>query len=264
MKLKFATKTFIVSNAFLIFFRSLQIMFLTESETGFLKNGFTALNVFFTVIAFIIIAYTALNSYFAIRQPLEVNSHGKPTAVAAGISGLFLCISSGSLIVNHGIGWKYQLLFSLLSALCMFLFAASSLFDYKFPKVAPLALIALCLSEFLVCYVYSSEHPLRVRTVYEVFSISTCLLFYLVFGKTVSGVSKAKNFKIMYPLGFVSSIFSFAASVPELIATALGFSEKVSSAAISPFITLGNAIFITAVTLNTFKKSNTVRPTNHH
>lgn len=259
MKLKFATKTFIVSNVIFILFRSLQIILLTESTTAFLKRNFIVLNIIGTVICFLVLIYTALNSFLAIRQPKEINNIGLPTAILTVVSGLLLCINGGLMIVNQGIAWKTLLLLTLFSALGMFLFAASSILDYKFPKIAPIGFIALFLFEFLISYTYYSEHPLRIGAVYTILAICVSLLFYLAFGKIVSGVSKTKSFRYMYPLGLTASTFCFVATVPEIIAKILGFSENISPAYNNLWLLLGNGIFIATVTLNTFKKSNTFR-----
>ena len=260
MKLKFATRIYIAVNAFAILFRTVQIMFMTESNTAFLKQNLIVLNVIGTVFVVLLLIYMTLNTFLATRQPVGINSSGIPMAVVSGISGVLYCICGGLSFVNHGTAWRIIFVLSLAAALFSFLFTASSVLDYRFPKAAALMPVAFWMGEFIVAYIYSTECSLRVRTVYETFALTLSLLFFICFGKLYSGVSKEKNFRLLYPLGLLASSLCFISVTPEFIARVFGFSDKVSVSCTPETALMGGGLFIAAVTLNTFKKSNTVRP----
>ena len=132
--------------------------------------------------------------------------------------------------------------------------------EYEFPRPASLIFIACVLCEMLAAYKFYTEHPLRVRTVFEVFAICGSLLFFVVFGKTLCGVRPERSFRFLYPLGLISSTLCFASVVPETLARIFGKGANVSASCISQFLLLGAGLFMATVTLATFRRQNTKRP----
>ena len=70
MKLKYTTKFYIFTNLFLILFRLLQILFLTESKTTFLKPQFNVVSVIGTVIGVALLCLLAFRAYFVSKKPI--------------------------------------------------------------------------------------------------------------------------------------------------------------------------------------------------
>ena len=260
LKLKFTTKVYIFANALLILLRTLQIMFLTEPQTAFLKNGHAFFNWTGSIISVLVLSYMALNSYLALRQPTEIGSVGVTGFIFYALSSVFFAVGGASAFVNRPAFWVLITVTALSSAVICLLFAIGEISDYIFPRPASLIFIACILCEMLAAYKFYTEHPLRVRTVFEIFAICASLLFFVTFGKVMCGVKEHKNFRLMYPLGLISSTLCFASVIPETLARIFGFGENVSSSCVSQLLLMGAAVFISAVTLATFRKRNTRRP----
>ena len=219
LKLKFTTKIYLFLNLLLTLLRTLQILFLTEPGTAFLKDGHAFLNWTGSIIVVLVMLYLAANSYLALRQPTKVGSIGVPGFFLYALSAALFAIGGAATFVGKPHFW-----------------------------------------EMLAAYKFYTEHPLRVRTVFEVFAICGSLLFFVVFGKTLCGVRPERSFRFLYPLGLISSTLCFASVVPETLARIFGKGANVSASCISQFLLLGAGLFMATVTLATFRRQNTKRP----
>lgn len=262
MKLKYTTKVFIVVNLIAVVLRTVQIMFLTDQGTGFLKDSILC-NVLSTVgTVIIVLAFAAMyfNASQAVRQPEKINCKGLPSAAVAALTAVAYLSTGIYAAFEHRYGWGLLSVLSALSAVCC-LFAALSAVDVcKFPKAGLVSFTAYWLLSFVLAYLYYTERPLRVRTVTETAALCFIIFFFIAFGKAACGVKSEKNFRKIYPLGLVSSGLCILSVVPELIAKLFRFGDKVTASAVNPVMLSAAALFIGFFTINTFKKSNTIHP----
>lgn len=260
MKLKYTTKLFIVVNIIAVLFRTVQICALTESGSAFLKQGTIAINIISTCIS--VVAYVLLfyNASQAVRQPEKINCSGIPSIVALGVTGsLYLagCVLS---VVFKPYGWGLTAITSLLCVGAVLSFMDSAYNKKTLSKVWPLAFVVYWLVEFIEAYLFYTERPLRVRTVYETAALCFVVVFYIVFGKAISGVKPQENFRLIYPLGLTACSLCMISVIPETIASIIGFGEKTTQSAVMPEALVAAAVFTGFFTINTFKKSNTIHP----
>lgn len=260
MKLKYATKVFIVVNLITVLLRTMEIVFLTESGTAFLKEGFAVLNIIITAIT--ILALTALyfNAFLAVRQPEKINCAGVPSAVALAVSGSLYLIGGALSLVLKPYGWRLIAVMSALVVAATVSFMISALNKKPISKVWSLAFIAYWIAEFVESYLFYTERPLRVRTVYETAALCFIILFSVTFGKAVSGVKPKKSFRNIYPLGLTATSLCIVSVVPEMLASIFGKGQNVTESAVMPVALAAAAVFIGFFTINTFKKSNTIHP----
>lgn len=259
-KLKYTTKLFIVVNFIAVLFRTVQICALTESKTAFLKDGTLVFNIIGTlisVVAYILMFYIAFK---AVRQPEKVNCEGVPSIVALGITGSMYLIGCVLSVVIRPHGWWMTAIMSLLCVVAVLSFMDSAYKKKVLSKVWFLGFIAYWLVEFVEAYLFYTERPLRVRTVYETAALCFVIGFLIVFGKAISGVKSEENFRLIYPLGLTACSLCIVSFVPETIATIIGFGQKVSVSAVMPEALVAAAVFTGFFTINTFKKSNTIHP----
>ncbi|MBO5913627.1 MAG: hypothetical protein J6Q76_09180 [Clostridia bacterium] len=263
MKLKYTTKLFIVVNLITVTFRTLQILFLTQGENAFLIDGFWVKTIDIAGTVLIALSLFALfsNSSQAVRQPEKINCKGIPSMIAAIGSGVMLLITGVvSYMTPDMMGRKMLLVLSVLVAIASVVIGVSAITKKPFPKGWALPFIGYWLVELVLSYMYYTEHPLRVRTVYEVLSLVAIILFFVTFGKAVSGVKSEKSFRRIYPLGLTATSLCILSVVPELLAKLFGAGDKTSLSAVMPLSLVSAAIFIGFFTINTFKKSNTIHP----
>lgn len=263
MKLRFTTKCFIFSITFFLTFRILQIIFLTEPLTAFLKPEFLWLNILGTVLCLIPTLYTAAEDFYAFRCPQKVGR--------TGLFGTIVCLVSGTLILTPAIAFLsadqssgkpvadlFEILFPLLGFIGCVIIAASEKFGFKLAKPTFLLLLASLLYEFIMAYSFYTGKSLRVRTVYEILAIVLSVLFFLNLSKANCGVKTTLNFRLVYPLGSLAATFCVLASVPEIIGTYC-FKEKLTGATTPTLYILGVGIMITYLTIATNTLSNTKR-----
>lgn len=260
MKLKYTTKLFMVVNGIILLFRTLQVLFLTESKTGFLKSGYAVVNIVGAVLIVLCLGALFSNAIRAVRQPRNINCKGLPSVVVAGVSAALYLASGIGAFMTEQFGWKVLLSTSILSAIMCIALAVSAFNEKPIPKVVTLLPIPYWLTVLVVSYLYYTERPLRARTVYEAFAVCFVLLFTVCFGKAVSGVNSEKNFRRIYPLGLTACALCLLCVVPEGIAWLCGMSDRITASPVMPLTLVAGALFTGFFTINTFKKSNTVHP----
>ena len=94
MKLKYTTKLFIAVNAIILAFRTLQVLLLTEPNTGFLKGDYIVVNIIGAVLVVACLAALFSNASMAVRQPRKINCGGVASCVVAALSAV-LYFASG-------------------------------------------------------------------------------------------------------------------------------------------------------------------------
>ncbi len=263
MKLKYTTKLFIVVNLIIVAFRTLQILFLTQSENAFLIDGFwvKTIDVIGTVIVALSVFALFSNSSQAVRQPEKMNCKGVPSTVVAIVSGAMLLVTGVvSYMTPDMMGRRLLLVLSALVTIASAVIGVSAITRKPFSKAWALPFIGYWLVELVLSYMYYTEHPLRVRTIYEVLALIFIILFFVTFGKAISGVKSEKSFRRIYPLGLTATSLCIISVVPELLAKLFGAGDKTSLSAVMPLSLVSAAIFIGFFTINTFKKSNTIHP----
>lgn len=256
MKLKFTTKLYLFTNILLTVLRTVQIIFFTD-DNGFLKKGYTVFNILAPVICGLFLLYTCGNALISNRKPKTVANKGWVGFGLSAASGILYIMAGADSFVSGVAGGKAVFLLSLTAGFACFLFAASAVFDYKFPKPCALLLIAFWLAQMVMTYIFYTERPLRVRMVYEIFAVVLCLLFSSTFGKIESGIANGKTFKIFYCLGLAASTLCFVSAVPEFLAFIFTAGSHVSVTAVPVPALLAGGVFTAYYTINSFTIKNT-------
>lgn len=260
MKLKYTTKLFIVVNAIILTFRTLQVLLLTEPNTGFLMDDYIVVNIIGAVLVVACLVALFSNASMAVRQPEKINCCGVASSAVASLSAV-LYLASGVLAwMTSQFGFGVLFATSVLAGIMCIAMAVSAVKQKPLSKALFLLPLPYWMCVLIISYLYYTERPLRARTVYETFAVCFVILFTVCFGKAVSGVNAEKNFRRIYPLGLVASSLCILCVVPEGIAWIVGMSEKVTASPVMPLTLAAGAVFTGFFTINTFKKSNTVHP----
>ena len=260
MKLKYTTTLFILVNLIVTAFRTVQVLILTEAGTGFLKSNALGWNIAGMVFSVLALAALFFNSVRAVRQPETINLKGAPSMVMLAAVGIMYACGAAFSLIEKQIGYKIEILLLLLAAFSAFIILISALCRLQLPKICALSFIAYWLVKFALAYLHYTEKPLRVRTVYETLAICFVILFSVAFGKAFSGVKSERNFRLLYPFGLIASSLCIVSVIPEFIAFITGQGDKITELAVSPIVLVAAAVFTGFVTINTFKKSNTIHP----
>ena len=260
MKLKYTTKLFIAVNAIILTFRTLQVLLLTEPNTGFLKGDYIVVNIIGAVLVVGCLAALFSNASMAVRQPEKINCNGAVSSIVAALSAVLYLASGVLAVITSQFGFRALFTTSVLAGVMCLVMAVSAIQQKPLPKALFLLPLPYWMSVLIISYLYYTERPLRARTIYETFAVCFVLLFTVCFGKAVSGVNAEKNFRRIYPLGLVASSLCILCVVPEGIAWIVGMSENVTNSPVMPLSLAAGALFTGFFTINTFKKSNTVHP----
>lgn len=263
MKLRFTTKCFIFSILLFLTFRILQVAFLTESETAFLNPDFLWLNILGTILCLLPTIYTAAEDFYAFRCPKEVGKTGILGAIACFVSGILILTPAVAFLFSENftgqnIAELLRILFPVLGLAGCVIVAASEKFGFKLAKPTFLLILGSLLYEFIRAYSIYTGKSLRVRTVYEILALVFSILFFLNLSKANSGIKTTLNFRLVYPLGSLTSTFCALATIPEIIGT-FAFADKLTNASVPTLYILGIGILTTYITLATNTISNTTK-----
>ncbi len=254
MKLQLTTLLYLIGNAVLILFRTIQIIFFTEPGSAFLKTSSLPINIILVVVSLLLMVSVFTNALYKPRMPKEIKTKSVPSVAISVFAGV-LYIISGSIYLAGNIqtgGLFFTI--SLFGGLTCFLYGFTEFSGFEFPRIATLVWIGVWVYEFILSYAYYSTRPLRFRTILETLAIAFVLLFFISFGKLKSGVKQSRNIQLLYPLGLIASTLCFVSLVPEWLALLLKHGAKVSDSCISQPALLAAGSFTAFVSLYCFKK----------
>jgi hypothetical protein len=202
------------------------------------------------------IAYTVANAYYAFKCPNCVGRTGVLGSLVGLFSGILLLIPVAQELFSKRPS-LITVFFLALGVISCFLLAGSELFGFCLHKASFLPILLSSLFNLINAYAIYTSHPLRARTIYEILAISLSVIFFLYLSKAHCLVKQEKSFRLLYPLGFLTAIFCFTATLPELISYLLGYGQNLSAGSCSPFTLLGIGVFTTYITLSSNTNKNT-------
>ena len=253
-------KFFVAVNIIAVLFRTVQICALTESDTAFLKQGTAIINIIGTCIFVGMYIFLFCVALKVDNRPEMINCNGILSIVALGITGSLYLVGCILSILFQPNGWVLTAVMSVLCVSAILMFMDSAYNKKALPKIWALAFVAYWLAEFVEAYLFYTERPLRVRTVYETAALCFVIAFFILFGKSISRVKSQENHKLLYPIGFIACSLCMISFLPEAIAAVIGFGEKTTVSAVMPEALVAAAVFTGFFTINTFKGPNTIHP----
>lgn len=239
--------------------RTIQLLFLTDSKTGFYKEGMETLG---TALMLVLVAVIAIASFLVFLFDKEkINSQPSNSAILgcaalfAGIANIaepFISTASLSTVPTLMVGARTVMI--IVSGLVFCWFGIAILFDSnKFPALSILLIITwvVRLMSSFICFTRMSNIS---ENLYDVLMLISTLIFLLIFGKTFCGISKSETNRKLIAMGIAAVLFTAASSIPCLIAYMASDFAFIHIPVDSPVTGLFMAFFMSVYLLDICKK----------
>ena len=210
--------------------RIVEMLALTEYETGFIRREKTVAFYAISVIIAILIAFAAA---YAVKNNPQAKSRGSFYLVTSVCSLL-----AGVALILEIFGGEYSGVPYVLRMLCMVFAALSALYFFAFalraavyltmsPKLSVIP-IAFFIVKSAAIFIRGSYHAVINETLLEVGLYCFSMLFFLEAARSVNGLGDAKSVKKFTVFGILASLFSLIYSVPQIIVS-LFYSDAMHS-----------------------------------
>lgn len=226
---------------FAIPLRTYQLLFITESDTGFYKSvNWTVYLVYFLSILAFAVPYVMVNLAKSVPSSKNPPSRkNKFLAVSALLFGLGIVADVISTVAKIFLDKDITVIaeqenifpllieavFGLLSAIYIVIFGISFIdgkttySQYKFLALSPLAWsIGRVIIRFLTKISYVNIADL----LFELFAIAFMMVFFLALARISSGLANETSMRSLFASGYVSVFFCLLTNIPRLIVTITG------------------------------------------
>ena len=227
--------------------RTFQLMFITESDTGFYKAENWSIYAMYALSALaIIVPYIIVNLAKSVpssqNPPIKKNGFMAATSILFGM-GILLDVLSRAVDVfvkkeevatqvtiaqENSFPMMMEIVFGVFAAIYIMVFGISYIngktkySQYKFMALAPLGWsIGRIISRFLTKIAYVNVADLML----EIFALAFMMIFLLALARISSGLANEKSMRSLFASGYVCVFFCAVANVPRLVITVIGKSE---------------------------------------
>lgn len=269
MKYKHIITAFLFVMPLCVIMRILQVMFMTNQNTGFFAVRYRDIALLFFVLWFVALVVIVITSTFVRRCPTKMPKIKLPLALASIFYGGTLLLSAvveNILSTNRNILTATTGVVGIVSAGAVIVYGLSGVFKIKLNGVF-LAIPVLYYVMRLVCiFMVITTISITAQNILWVLCECAQLLFALEFAKTASGVDK-NSYKKMLPAGLGTVTAALSYSLPNLLLSLPynmannTFSRTVICSSILAF---GSAIFAAAFTFMYYGYRNLKVRSRHH
>lgn len=238
--------------------RTIQLLFLTDSKTGFYKNGMEGLGTTLMVILISVIAIASLLVFLFNKNEVSVKPSSSAllgcAALFAGIANLvepFLNEVSFSTVPPFLLGLR--LIMILASGAVLFWFGIAILFGKNMRPALSIILIVAYVVRLMSSFICFTGMSNISENVYDVLMLISTLVFFLFFGKGVCGISKSTTNRKLIAVGIAAVLFTAVSSIPCLLAYFASNFELIHVPTDNPITGLFMAFFISVYLVNICK-----------
>lgn len=253
-----------------IIIRLLQVLYVTEPVTGFVKKGFEGVNALMVIIMVIAVSVTAILSFTAHRQPTKPTRFNPLLAVASfALGGSMAYEIINETFVSAVRYWQIILLdiFGMLSVLFFIIYGIALFIRLPLPRLLSLIPAVYCIMRLICIFTTISSLTLVMDNVMILASYCAVLLFFTSFAKLYNGIDSEHNFRKLLASGLCSAVICFADSIPRVIIRITGNASALRHSASSTAAILLFGVFSLFFTLTFFSRRNREennKPTHRH
>lgn len=262
MKHKNIVAFFSVSLLFSMSIRIIQLMFMIEPDTGFVKPEYGNLQTALTAgLFFIIIAFTVFSA-LSRRRPLDIEELPiKPLGVFAAVTAAAQLIEVAILALSStfDISNMLMMLFLLLSSSFFILFSISIFTGNRIPMFASVFPVILYVYKLVASFISYTGIANISENMFDVAMLCVTLFFFLLHGKYLSEVTSPKKSRIIFPVGLVASLFCFLCTIPRYAIILLGASNILHESALPNISDFIMGVYIAAFVLICFRKGKRIK-----
>lgn len=208
--------------------RVIQLLLVTETETGFIKTDKTSQITAFITYAIIILCAGATvfaSTYFVNRQPISApNPKNCPALpIISNILAVYCLYGSAKYILSESttVNLVLSVIF-LINGIYFILYAISGITKINLPAFLSLSPIILVVAKTLITFFGYNGMAVISENVFEILFLCANCLFFLNFSKVVFGAEIRKSGRRVLLFGNVSFLLSVISAVSPLFVRAIG------------------------------------------
>lgn len=255
--------------------RTFQLMFITESNTGFYKTENWSIYAMYVLSALaIIVSYIVVNLAKSVPSsqtpPSRKNGFMAASSILFGLGIVFDVLSSAlELFLNRDTATAQTIIgkenvmplmlevgFGIFAAIYILIFGISFIdgktkySQYKFMALAPLGwTMGRLILRFLRKIAYVNIADLML----ELFALAFMMIFLLSLARVSSGLANEKSMRSIFASGYVCAFFCAVANVPRLVLMLVGKSQMLPNEYPLQLCDLFFALFAVAYIVNAMK-----------
>lgn len=229
--------------------RTIQLLFFTDSKTGFYKEGLEVVGTTLMVILVAVIAIASLLIFLFEKKKVNPAPSSSAllgcAALFAGIANFaepFLGEVSLSSVPPTLLGLRMVLIFASGAVLCWF--GIAILFDAKLHPALSIVLIVTWVVRLMSSFICFTRMSNISENLYDVLMLISTLVFMLIFGKAICGFSTSETNRKLIASGIAAVLFTAASSIPCIIAYLTSDFAFIHIPVDSPITGLFTAFFI--------------------
>ena len=203
--------------------RTIQLIFLTDSVTGFYKDGLETIGTALMVVLVLVIAISSFLVFIFEKKKVSATPSSSillgSSALFAGIANffeLFFYKVSFSTVPLFLLGLRVLLILASAAVLCWF--GISILFGKKARPALSVILVITWVVRLMSSFICFTGMSNISENLYDVLMLISTLLFFLTFGKAICKVSNSTTNRTLIASSIAAVLFTAVSSIPCLIA----------------------------------------------
>lgn len=238
--------------------RTIQLLFLTDSKTGFYKEGMETIGTTLMVILVAVIAIASLFIFLFEKKSINAAPSSSAllgcAALFAGIANFaepFLNEVSFSAVPPMLLGLRTVMILAAGAVFCWF--GIAILFDTNIRPGLSIVLIITWVVRLMSSFICFTGMSNISENLYDVLMLISTLVFLLIFGKAICGLSDSHTNRKLIASGIAAVLFTAASSIPCIIAYLASDFAFIHIPVDSPVTGVFTAFFITVYLLDICK-----------
>ncbi len=238
--------------------RTIQLLFLTDSKTGFYKEGMEGVG---TALMALLIGVIAVASTLVFLFDKEKLSPVPSSSVLLGAAAIFVGIAniaepflneiSFSSVPPILLGLRTIMIIAAGAVFCWY--GLAILFNAKLHASLSIILVITWVVRLMSSFVCFTGMSNISENLYDVLMLISTLVFLLLFGKAVCKISKSDTNRKLFSVGIAAVLFTAASSIPCIIAYLASDFAFIHIPVDSPITGLFMAFFIAVYLLDICK-----------
>ncbi len=259
MNRKTALVSVCVCSVFITAMRTIEMLFLIDSATGFYKSGYSWFAVVSGGLSLLVVASLA---YFCGIKSYVQKKLSRPGIFTSVIS-FATCISLISVFVsamhdniktsNFSTLSLASSLVSIIAVVFFAVYGLSGFIQFDIPAYMPLFLVPVWVYRLVYCFMTIGTMSHIADNVYTIIMLCLCTVFFLFASKALSGISVKNNLSVAVPIGLAASVLCFVCTVPRFLLIVAGKSSVLHENSNVDLFIFFVGIFITTFNLRSIR-----------
>lgn len=237
--------------------RVIQLIYMTEVDTGFLKPDFQQAGLLIGIGLIFMLLLIGFFAFTSDRFPVQLPQGSKPLAVFSFLAaaGQIYEIISSSGISDKAVFALYSILL-LLSAVFFVFFGISQLIPIKIPNMLTLVPTVTMVVKLIWKFMRYTGMANISENLFDIGMLIFLTLFFLWMGKILNNMTSKYNLRVMFATGLIASLFCFVCTLPRYFIIMFGMGNVLHTESLPNPADVAIGLFIIAFLIEYFSQKN--------